>query len=38
MRPFVIEQHDRVYCRIQYCLEFPFQAMRPLLLKLRDSQ
>ena len=34
----VIEQHDRVHRRIEYSLELPFQAMRPLLLKLRDSQ
>ena len=34
----VIEQHDRVHCRIEYRLELPFQPVRPLLLKLRDSQ
>ena len=34
----VIEQHDRVDRRIEYSLEFPFQPMRPLLLRLRDSQ
>jgi hypothetical protein len=34
----VVEQHNRVHCRIEYGLEFPLQAMRPLLLKLRYSQ
>ena len=36
--PFVIEQHDGVDRRIEYGLEFPLQAMCPLLLRLRDSQ
>jgi hypothetical protein len=30
--PLVVEQHDRVHRGIEYGLEFPFQAMRPLLL------
>ena len=35
---FVIEQHDRVDRRIEHGLEFAFQALRPLLLRLGDSQ
>ena len=36
--PFVIEQHDRVDRRIEHRLEFSFQSLRPLLLRLGDSQ
>ena len=34
----VIEQHDRIHRRVEYRLKLPFQPVRPLLLKLRDSQ
>ena len=35
---FVIEQHDRVHRRVEDRLKLAFQPVRPLLLKLRDSQ